>query len=69
MDQLDHETCYQAISRRDARFDGRFYTAVTTTGIFCRPSCPARTPKSANVRFFPHAATASEAGFRPCRRC
>ena len=69
MDVLDHETCYQAISRRDARFDGRFYTAVMTTGIFCRPSCPARTPKSTNVRFYPHAATASEAGFRPCRRC
>ncbi len=69
MDALDHTTCYQAITRRDARFDGRFYTAVTTTGIFCRPSCPARTPKSSNVRFYPHAATASEAGFRPCRRC
>ncbi len=69
MHDLDHETCYRAIQRRDARFDGRFYTAVTTTGIFCRPSCPARTPKSANVRFYPHAATASEAGFRPCRRC
>lgn len=69
METLDHQTCYQAISRRDARFDGRFYTAVTTTGIFCRPSCPARTPKSVNVRFFAHAATASEAGYRPCRRC
>ncbi|MEM7340880.1 MAG: Ada metal-binding domain-containing protein [Actinomycetota bacterium] len=69
MDALDHHTCYQAISRRDARFDGRFYTAVTTTGIFCRPSCPARTPKSTNVRFYGHAAAASEAGFRPCRRC
>lgn len=66
---LDHETCYDVIRRRDARFDGRFYTAVTSTGIFCRPSCPARTPKKANVRFYPHAATASEAGFRPCRRC
>ena len=69
MDGLDHETCYQAVTRRDARFDGRFYTAVTTTGIFCRPSCPARTPKASNVRFYPLAATASEAGFRPCRRC
>ncbi|MEM9133119.1 MAG: Ada metal-binding domain-containing protein [Actinomycetota bacterium] len=66
---LDHETCYDVIRRRDARFDGRFYTAVTSTGIFCRPSCPARTPKKANVRFYTHAATASEAGFRPCRRC
>lgn len=66
---LDHAACYEAIRRRDARFDGRFYTAVTTTGIFCRPSCPARTPRSTNVRFFTHAAAASEAGFRPCRRC
>lgn len=69
MDVPDHETCYQAIARRDARFDGRFYTAVTSTGIFCRPSCPARTPKSTNVRFYAHAAAASDAGFRPCRRC
>lgn len=66
---LDHEACYEAVSRRDARFDGRFYTGVTSTGIFCRPSCPARTPRSANVRFFAHAAAASTAGFRPCRRC
>ena len=66
---LDHEACYEAIRRRDARFDGRFYTAVTTTGIFCRPSCPARTPQATNVRFYSHAATASDAGFRPCRRC
>ncbi len=66
---LDHAACYEAIRRRDARFDGRVYTAVTTTGIFCRPSCPARTPRSTNVRFFAHAAAASEAGFRPCRRC
>ncbi|MDH3679706.1 MAG: helix-turn-helix domain-containing protein [Acidimicrobiia bacterium] len=69
MDRLDDDTCYAAITRRDARFDGRFYTAVVTTGVFCRPSCPARTPKSTNVRFYPHAATATEAGFRPCRRC
>ncbi len=69
MTALDHQTCYDVIRRRDARFDGRFFTAVTSTGIFCRPSCPARTPKKANVRFYPHAATASEAGFRPCRRC
>lgn len=66
---LDHDACYEAIRRRDARFDGRFYTAVTTTGIFCRPSCPARTPRVSNVRFYSHAATASDAGFRPCRRC
>ena len=66
---LDHNVCYQAISRRDRRFDGRFYTAVKTTGIFCRPSCPARTPASRNVQFFSHAAGAIDAGFRPCRRC
>ncbi|MGH1489093.1 MAG: DNA-3-methyladenine glycosylase 2 family protein [Acidimicrobiales bacterium] len=66
---LDHLACYEAIRRRDARFDGHFYTAVTSTGIFCRPSCPARTPRSANVRFYSHAAAASTAGFRPCRRC
>jgi len=67
--RLDHHACYQAISRRDRRFDGTFYTAVKTTGIFCRPSCPARTPASRNVRFFAHAAGAIDAGFRPCRRC
>ncbi len=66
---LDHNACYSAISRKDARFDGRFYTGVTSTGIFCRPSCPARTPKQANVRFYLHAASAVDAGFRPCRRC
>lgn len=66
---LDHQACYQALQRRDNRFDGRFYTGVKTTGIFCRPSCPARTPKSTNITFFQHAAAASEAGFRPCRRC
>lgn len=66
---LDHDACYSAISRKDIRFDGRFYTGVTSTGIFCRPSCPARTPRPANVRFFTHTASAVEAGFRPCRRC
>ncbi len=67
--RLDHRACYQAISRRDRRFDGKFYTAVKTTGIFCRPSCPARTPASGNVTFYAHAAGALDAGFRPCRRC
>lgn len=65
----DHDACFRAVQRRDARFDGRFYTGVTSTGIFCRPSCPARTPKRSNVTFFAHAAGAVEAGFRPCRRC
>jgi AraC family transcriptional regulator of adaptative response / DNA-3-methyladenine glycosylase II len=66
---LDPDICYRAIASRDARFDGRFFTAVTTTGIYCRPVCPARTPGRGNVRFFPCAAAAEEAGFRPCRRC
>jgi AraC family transcriptional regulator, regulatory protein of adaptative response / DNA-3-methyladenine glycosylase II len=66
---LDHETCYRAVHSRDARFDGYFFTAVTTTGIYCRPSCPAMTPKRTNVRFYPTAAAAQGAGFRACRRC
>lgn len=66
---LDHETCYRAVSSRDARFDGWFVTAVTTTGIYCRPSCPATTPKRGNVTFHPTAAAAQLAGFRACRRC
>ncbi|GLW21927.1 AraC family transcriptional regulator [Microbispora amethystogenes] len=67
--QLDFDACYLAVSARDSRFDGRFYTAVTTTGIYCRPICPARTPGRGNVRFYRHAAAAEAAGFRPCRRC
>jgi AraC family transcriptional regulator, regulatory protein of adaptative response / DNA-3-methyladenine glycosylase II len=67
--ELDHEACYSAVRQRDARFDGRFFTGVTTTGIYCRPICPARTPLSKNVIFFPTAAAAQEAGFRPCLRC
>jgi AraC family transcriptional regulator of adaptative response / DNA-3-methyladenine glycosylase II len=66
---LDPDLCYQALCTRDRRFDGRFFTGVTTTGIYCRPVCPARTPKRCNVRFFLCAAAAEEAGFRPCRRC
>jgi AraC family transcriptional regulator, regulatory protein of adaptative response / DNA-3-methyladenine glycosylase II len=66
---LDHDACYRAVKQRDARFDGRFFTAVKTTGIYCRPVCPARTPLAKNVRFFPTAAAAQEAGFRPCLRC
>ncbi len=66
---LDHETCYRAVSSRDPRFDGWFVTAVTTTGIYCRPSCPATTPKRRNVTFHPTAAAAQLAGFRACRRC
>ncbi|HEX6207894.1 MAG TPA: AlkA N-terminal domain-containing protein [Actinomycetota bacterium] len=60
---------YRAIASRDPRHDGRFFTAVTSTGIYCRPSCPARTPRPENVRFFPTAQAARSAGFRPCLRC
>lgn len=66
---LDHERCYRALSSRDARFDGRFYAAVRTTGIYCRPSCPARTPRPGNVGFVPTAAAAQQHGFRACKRC
>jgi AraC family transcriptional regulator of adaptative response / DNA-3-methyladenine glycosylase II len=66
---LDHERCYRAVAGRDARFDGWFFTAVHTTGIYCRPSCPARTPLARNVSFFVTAAGAQAAGFRACRRC
>ena len=65
----DHERCYRAVASRDGRFDGRFVTAVTSTGIYCRPSCPAQTPKRENVRFYPCAAAAVAAGFRACKRC
>ena len=65
----DHERCYRAVKSRDARFDGVFYTGVRTTGIYCRPSCPARTPHQRNVQFFASAAAAQDAGFRACRRC
>jgi len=66
---MDFEQRYRAASGRDARFDGQFVTAVRTTGIYCRPSCPARTPKPANVEFFPTAAGAHEHGYRACKRC
>ena len=66
---LDPEHCYRAVAGRDARFDGWFVTAVHTTGIYCRPSCPARTPLPRNVSFFATAAGAQAAGFRACRRC
>ena len=65
----DPERCYRAASSRDPRFDGWFIVAVTTTGVYCRPSCPARTPKRDNVRFFATAAAAQAAGFRSCKRC
>ena len=65
----DFDLCYRAICSRDQRFDGRFFTAVTTTGIYCRPICPAPTPHAPHVRFYPCAAAAEAAGFRACRRC
>lgn len=67
--ELDRESCYRAVKSRDRRFDGVFYTAVRTTGIYCRPSCPARTPALANVTFHPSAASAQAAGYRACKRC
>ncbi|MCP2165657.1 AlkA N-terminal domain-containing protein [Goodfellowiella coeruleoviolacea] len=66
---LDPGRAYRAVAARDSRFDGTFIMAVRTTGIYCRPSCPAVTPKRANVRFFHTAAAAQAAGFRACRRC
>jgi AraC family transcriptional regulator of adaptative response / DNA-3-methyladenine glycosylase II len=66
---MDRIACYRVISSRDARFDGRLFVGVKTTGIYCRPICPARTPKFENVSFHASAAAAQEAGFRPCLRC
>ena len=66
---LDHERCYRAVASRDARFDGHFITAVRTTGIYCRPSCPAVTPKRSNVEFLATAGAAQQRGYRACRRC
>ena len=68
-ERLDRESCYRAVKSRDRRFDGVFYTAVRTTGIYCRPSCPARTPAFQNVTFHPSAASAQAAGYRACKRC
>jgi len=65
----DTERCIRAVQSKDARFDGWFFTAVLTTGIYCRPSCPAVPPKPRNMRFFPSAAAAQQAGFRACKRC
>src|SRR5450759_3350641 len=64
----DTEACERAIRSRDARFDGWFFCAVVTTGIYCRPRCPARTHRK-NMRFYPSAAAAQQAGFRACKRC
>ena len=66
---LSWRICSRARLSRDARFDGKFYVAVLSTGIYCRPICRVRTAKESNVRYFPSAAAAAEAGFRPCLRC
>jgi AraC family transcriptional regulator of adaptative response / DNA-3-methyladenine glycosylase II len=65
----DFDRCHRAVQSKDARFDGWFVTAVLTTGIYCRPSCPVRPPKATNMRFYPSAAAAQQAGFRACKRC
>ncbi|NLX00461.1 MAG: DNA-3-methyladenine glycosylase 2 family protein [Actinomycetales bacterium] len=65
----DHAACVRAVRTRDARYDGQFITGVTSTGIYCRPSCPARTPSPTNMRFYPTAAAAHRDGFRACKRC
>jgi AraC family transcriptional regulator of adaptative response / DNA-3-methyladenine glycosylase II len=69
MELPDREVCYRALQSRDSRFDGLLFVGVTSTGIYCRPVCPARTAKFENCRFFGSAAAAQEAGFRPCLRC
>jgi AraC family transcriptional regulator, regulatory protein of adaptative response / DNA-3-methyladenine glycosylase II len=66
---MDFDSCYRALGARDSRFDGWFFTAVTSTGIYCRPSCPATAPKREHVRFYPSAAACQQAGFRACKRC
>jgi AraC family transcriptional regulator, regulatory protein of adaptative response / DNA-3-methyladenine glycosylase II len=65
----DFESCYRLSNSRDPRYDGIFFIAATSTRLYCRPSCPARQPKRANVRFYPTAAAAQSAGFRACKRC
>src|SRR6202162_1877563 len=69
MELPDREACYRDFESRDLRFDGLVLVGVTSTGIYCRPVCPARTPKFENCRFFPSAAAAQRAGLRPCLRC
>ncbi len=69
MTPYSDDACYKALQARDARFDGCFFTGVTSTGIYCRPVCRVKAPKQANCRFFKHAAQAEAAGFRPCMRC
>src|SRR6202142_3629015 len=65
----DAERCIRAVQSKDARFDGWFFTAVLTTGIYCRPSCPVVPPRPENIRFFPRTAAPQQAWFRACKRC
>jgi methylphosphotriester-DNA--protein-cysteine methyltransferase len=67
--QLSPDAAYAASARRDRSMDGQFFLAVVTTGIYCKPSCPARMPKRANARFYLSTASAEADGFRPCKRC
>src|SRR6204780_5966850 len=67
--ELDSDACFRAARARDRRFDGRFFVAITSTRIYCRPICPARPAKRGNMRFYSSAAGAEGAGFRPCLRC
>src|SRR6187455_2002396 len=66
---LDSNTCYRALKARDARFDGRFFVAVSSTRIYCRPVCTVKPPRRENCRFFRSAAAAESSGYRPCLRC
>src|ERR1700753_4151923 len=69
MDIPSDDICYRACRAHDTRFDGRVFVGVPSTGIYCRPVCPANPPKRENCKFYPSAAAAQEAGFRPCLRC
>ncbi len=67
--RLDPDTCYDALLARNRRFDGWFFVGVSTTGVYCRPVCPVKPPKARNCSYYPTAAAAEKAGFRPCMRC
>ncbi|RDS98325.1 helix-turn-helix domain-containing protein, partial [Burkholderia contaminans] len=67
--RLDPDTCYDALLSRNRRFDGWFFVGVATTGVYCRPVCPVKPPKAQNCSYYPSAAAAEKAGFRPCMRC
>ena len=67
--ELDSDACFRAVRARDHRFDGRFFVAIASTHIYCRPICPARPSKRENMHFYTSAAAAEGAGFRPCLRC